>query len=178
MEIDEGLLHRIISVAYGDAGFLEKLRIYLLASRNSEVKKLLNDFKKTSDAIHTLEQDECPAEILDKVKISTGLDKNVSSRSSFNFFYPLFYKPVLTVITILVFISGIVFFLLINNTNENSYSKSQIQLAEKQVKQSLVLVNRVFNRTADTIENDVLKEQVAKPVHEGISTINNLFNGG
>ncbi len=178
MEINKNLLHRIISVAYGDAGFFEKVRIYLLASRNSEVNRLLNEYKRTVKALHTLEQDECPAEVLDKVKISTGLDKNVPSRLSFNFFYPLFYKPVFSAIAILVFISGIVFFLLIHNTNENSYSKSQIQLAEKQVKQSLVLVNRVFNRTADTIENDVLKEQVAKPVHEGISTINNLFNGG
>ena len=178
MEINENLLHRIISVAYGDAGFLEKIKIYLLASKNSDVKRLLNEYKRISNALNKLQQDECPNEILEKVKISSGFDKEVSSQTPFSFFYPLFFKPVLTAITVLIFISGMIFFLLIHNTNENSYSKSQIQLAEKQVKQSLVLVNRVFNRTADTIENDVLKEQVAKPVHEGISTINNLFNGG
>lgn len=88
------------------------------------------------------------------------------------------YKPALTTAAVLVISAGIVIFILFKNTGGNHYSKKQIQLAERQVKQSLVLVNKIFNRTADKLENDILKEQVAKPVHEGVSTINDLFRGG
>jgi hypothetical protein len=178
LEINEGLLNRIISVAYGDANLFEKFRIYFLAIRNSEVKRLLAEYKSTAQAVQTLNQDECPLNIIENIKMNTGIEKEDFLESTSRFFYVLFYKPVITIAAIMVLVFGITFFLFLNKTSKTQYSQIQIQLAEKQVKQSLVLVNRIFNRTADKVENDILKEQVAKPVHEGISTINNLFNGG
>jgi len=176
-QINENLLDRIISVAYGDSNFLDKIRINLLASRNNEVKRLLSEYIVTARAIRSLEQDECPVDILENVKNKTLKENNLFS-PVIKFLYALLYKPVLTAAAVLILISGMLFFILFNKTNDNQYSEAQIKLAEKQVKQTLVLVNKIFYRTANKVEYDILKEQVAKPVHEGISTINDLFKGG
>jgi hypothetical protein len=176
-QINENLLDRIISVAYGDANFLENLKIYFLAAKNDQIKRLLIEYKTSAKAVHSLKQDECPLEILEKVEVST-VKKNRQFSLAVKFLYPLLYKPVFTVSIILLLISGLLFFTLFNKTVNNQYSEAQIKLAEKQVKQSLVLVNKIFYRTAKKVEHDILKEQVAKPVHEGISTINDLFKGG
>ena len=176
-QIDENLLDRIISVAYGDANFLEKFKIYFLAARYDKVKRLLTEYKITVKAIHSINQEECPVEILENVEANT-LKKNGQFSLTIKFLYALLYKPILTVSTVLILISGMLFFMLFNKTNNNEYSEAQIKFAEKQLKQSLVLVNKIFYRTANKVEYDILRNQVAKPVHEGISTINDLFKGG
>ena len=178
LDINEKQLNRIISVAYGDAGFIDKIRIYFLAARNKEINRLLVEYKITAGAIKNIEKKDCPDEILENVKNNTGFEKEGLFTPAKNFLYTLIYKPVFTTVVILVMASFITLFFLFNNTSRNKYSEKQIQLAEKQVKQSLVLVNKIFNRTANKLENDILKEQVAKPVHEGVSTINELFRGG
>ncbi len=61
--------------------------------------------------------------------------------------------------------------LLLNQKNHEQISNKHVALAEKQVKQSIVFVNRIFERTAGRVENDIIKQQVARPVQEGISTI-------
>ena len=176
--MNEKLLNRIISVAYRDADFLEKLKIYFLAAGNSEVKRLLSEYKATAKAVHKLEQEECPQEILARVKNNTLNKENNFTSKLVKLLYAFLYKPVLTTAVILVLATGMMFLILFNKPEQKQYSKAQIHLAEKQVKQSLALVSKVFNRTANRVENDIIKKQVAKPVNEGISTINDLFKGG
>ena len=86
--MNEKLLNRIISVAYGDADFFEKLKIYFLAAGNSEVKRLLSEYKATAKAVHKLEQEECPQEILARVKNNTLNKENnfiIKSKTSASF---------------------------------------------------------------------------------------------
>ena len=52
-KISEEFLNKIISVAYKDAKIFDKAVVYYLAFRNSEIKKLLNDFKKTAAEVQT-----------------------------------------------------------------------------------------------------------------------------
>lgn len=171
-------LHRIISVSYGDARLIDKIKIYFLAARNNEIKRLLDEYKNTAGAVRNLEKENCPEEIIEEIKSNVGIkDKNLLS-PVIEFIHTIIYKPALTAVTVLILVAGIFIFTLFNNTNRNQYSEKQIKRAENQVKQSLVLVSKIFNRTADKLENDIIKEQVAKPVHEGVSTINELFRGG
>jgi hypothetical protein len=178
LNIDEKLLNRIISVAYGDANLIDKIRIYYLASRNAEINRLLVEYKITAKAIGNLEQKNCPDEILENVKINTGTSRQGLYSPVIKFLDSLIYKPLFSTALILILVGGTALFILFNDINKSQYSKMQIQLAEKQVKQSLVLVNKIFNRTTNKLENDILKKQVAKPVHEGVATINELFRGG
>ena len=178
LNVDEKLLNRIISVAYGDANLLDKIRIYFLASRNKNINRLLVEYKITARAISNLEQNECPDDIIENIKDRTGAEEKELFSPVIRFLYSLIYKPLLTTAVVLILVGGIALFVLFNNMNGNEYSEKQVQLAEKQVKQSLVLVNKIFNRTTNKLENDILKKQVARPVHEGVATINELFSGG
>jgi hypothetical protein len=177
-EINEELSNRIVAAAYGDAGIFEKIKIYLLAVQSKEVKKLLNEYKQTASAVNNIQIDECPEEIIEKVKSnSVKAEDNlfISILSSLN---QLFRKPVYTAAVILILAASVVSLFLFNRKSANQISDKQVAAAELQVKQSIVFVNRIFEKTAGRVENDILKNQVAKPVHEGISTINSLFKGG
>ncbi len=178
LEIDERIVNRIISVAYGDANPLDKIKIYLLAARNNEIKRLLTEYKITAGSIKNLKNENCPDEILEKIKDHTGMEKKFLFSPVIKFLDALLYKPAAIISAVLILAAGIAFFMLFNKGGRNQYSEKQIQLAEKQVKESLVLVNKIFNRTANKLEYDILREQVVKPVHEGVSTINELFRGG
>ena len=178
IEISEDLLNRIISVAYGDAGLLDKIKIYLLASKHVEVKKILNEYKITSKAVDKIEIDKCPEDIVERVKNSNGIVKDSLLVSFLNFINQLLHKPVFTVAILLIIISSVVSLLILNQKNETQIPNKHVALAEKQVKQSIVFVNRIFERTAGRVENDIIKQQVVKPVNEGITTVNNLFKGG
>ena len=178
LDINKKLLNRIISVAYGDANLIERIKIYFLAAGNNEVKRLLNEYKTTAAAVRKLNKENCPDEVLEKVKNNTGIKENKLLLPLAEIINSIIYRPALTTVAVLIIAAFISLFVLFNNSNRNQYSEKQILLAEKQVKQSLVLVSKVFNRTADKLKNDIIREQVAKPVHEGVSTINELFNGG
>jgi len=178
LEIDEKIVNRIISVAYGDANPFDKIKIYLLAARNNEIKRLLTEYKITAGSIKNLKKENCPDEILQKIKNNSGLEKKFLLTPVIKFLQTLIYKPATITAAVLIIAAGIALFMIFNKGGKEQYSEKQIQLAEKQVKQSLVLVNKIFNRTANKLEYDILREQVAKPVHEGVSTINELFRGG
>lgn len=80
-EINEKLLNRIISVAYGDANIVDKIKINVLALRNPEIKRLLAEYKITARSIGNLEKEDCPDEILENIKINTGIkEKKLFSR--------------------------------------------------------------------------------------------------
>lgn len=177
IEFSEDLLNRIITVAYGDAGLFEKVKIYFLASKNVEVKNILNEYKRTANTLDKIEIDKCPDDIIERVKNDTGVIKESLFITILNFVNQLLHKPVYTAAIILIIISSVSLFLF-NQKKHEQISNKQVTLAEKQVKQSIVFVNRIFEKTAGRVENDIIKQQVAKPVNEGITTINNLFKGG
>ncbi len=177
-EISEELLSRIIAVAYGDAGLFEKIKIYLLASKHAEVKSILYEYKRTSKVLDKIEIDKCPGEIIERVKNNNGVVKNSLIVSFLNFINQFLHKPVYISAIILIIISSMISLFILNQKNETQISNKRVALAEKQVKQSIVFVSRIFEKTAGRVENDIIKQQVAKPLNEGITTVNNLFKGG
>lgn len=58
--IDEEILDKIIAVAYKDASLKDRIRIYLLAKKDPEVKKLLSEYRETAGNIKKVPLDECP----------------------------------------------------------------------------------------------------------------------
>ena len=51
-KLDQKLIDKAIKVAYGDAGIVELFYIYFKAISNKEVKKILEEIKHTSNAVH------------------------------------------------------------------------------------------------------------------------------
>ena len=166
--IDEEILDKIIAVAYKDAPVTDRIRIYLLAKKNPEVKKILNEYRQTAGNVKKIPLEECPDSVIKSLETKTGKEnKSFIIKPAYAF-----------AITVLV-LSTLVFVLLNQNKEkEQVYSKAEIENAELQVKTSLAILNKVFKKTENLIREDILPKRVGKPVHKSLSIINEVLIGG
>jgi hypothetical protein len=167
-DISEEILDKIIAVAYKDASLKDRISIYFLAKKNLEAKRLLNEYRETAGNVKNVPLEECPDSVIKSLEIKTGEEKK-----------SFVIKPAYAfVITILV-ISTLVFVLLNHNKEkEPVYTKAEVAQAEMQVKTSLAILNKVFKKTENLIEDDILRKRIGKPVQKSFSIINQVLIGG
>ncbi len=175
--ISDDLHDRIIAVAYGDAGIIDKLKVFLNAAKNHEVKKLLAEYKETAAAVNSFKEEKCPVEIIDSVnkKIKPELNGRRKEILTLGKFIK---KPAVVFSTAVIVLGIFAMVLFYKPENKPEYSQAQVELAEKQVKESLALVGEVFRKTQYKLADDVLGKQVSPPIKKGMNLINNLFKGG
>lgn len=174
--MDEQLHDKIISVAYGDAGLLDKIRIHLLARKNGDVRNLLEEYRSTSAAVRSIEKDYLPEELIDGVKSRIGIEEK-NDRSFFLDFYSFVYsKPIVSAAAATVLIAVIITSTFLKGPDlSQTYSPEEIALADKQVKQALAIVGKVFNQTENALKNDILGKRVGQPINKGLNVVNDLF---
>ncbi len=167
-DISEEILDKIIAVAYKDASLKDRISIYFVAKKNPEVNRLLKEYKETAGNVKKVPLEECPDFVIKSLEIKTGKEKK-----------SFVIKPAYAfAITILV-ISTLVFVLLNHNKEkEPVYTKAEVAQAEMQVKTSLAILNKVFKKTENLIEDDILPKRVGKPVQKSFSIINQVLIGG
>jgi len=180
--MDERLLNKIISVAYNDAGIVDKIYIHYLALKNPDIKKLLDDYKETFRKIHDLKIDECSDEVSARVMNSLKINENKKSVFKDDFFTMFILNPrtilyAASVATLIVVFS-IVFNIKRNENDYSPYTKQEVMQANTQIKESLALIGRVFTKTQSTITKEVIGNRIGKPINKSIKTINNLFLEG
>ncbi len=176
--MNEKLLNKIISVAYGDASIKDKLNIYLLSLKNEEIKKVLNEHKRIASAAHNLDLEECPDNVIEKVSESIKAN-NLRSKSMLVDLYSIFFRrPILSgaVATVIV-LAVISTFIFERPEIKQQYTQQQIEQADSEVKYSLALVANVLNKTKRTIEKDVIQDKVNKPIKESLFIINDYLQG-
>jgi hypothetical protein len=173
------LLNKIISVAYGDSGFIDRIKIKHLAKKDPQVKMYLEEYSKTAKAAHSLKAEECPVEIVNNVKGKIGIAKGSTKSFFFELYSTLFAHPVISAsavsIVLVVLVTSIIF-----NRNQYTYNYTQqeIELADKQAKESLFIITKIFNKAQNNLKNEILAGHVAKPISEGLNLVNELFNEG
>ena len=166
--IDEEILNKIIGVAYKDASLIDRIRTYFLAKKNPDVQRLLNEYRETAGNVRKVPLEECP----DSVTKSLGI-KKVKEKKSF------IIKPAYAFAIVVLFVSALVFVLLNQNKEkEPIYTKAEVAQAEMQVKTSLAILNEVFKKTENLIEDDILPKRVGEPVQKSFSIINQVLIGG
>ncbi|MCB9208485.1 MAG: hypothetical protein H6612_03555 [Ignavibacteriales bacterium] len=176
--MDEKLLNRIISVAYGDASFIEKLKIYSLAKKNSEVKNLLEEYKRTANQTHSIKLENLSEEVIENIKNVTNT-KHYQENSIFNDFYSfVFRRPVFTsAIAVMIILAMVSTFIVKRPEIHQQYTQQEIENADKQVKHSLALIAGVFKKTSLTVEKDVLTDRVSIPIKESFNLVNEYLQG-
>lgn len=175
--INEELHNRVVSVAYGDASLIDRIRVYFEGLKNSEVKKLLAEYKETAATVNSIASEECPDEIIDSInnKIKQELSSSRKDKQSFGI---LIKKPAIVFATAVIVLGIFTLIFLNKPENKTQYSKAQVESAEKQVKKSLALVGEVFRKTQYKLADDVLGKQVSPPIKKSMNLINDLFKGG
>lgn len=176
-EPDDKLLDKIIAVAYGDAGFFEKRKIKRLAKINPEVDALLKEYSDTADAVKTLEHDECPEIVIQNAAGATG--ENDINRKSFlaDLFSLAYSRPVVSLAATVILLIAVFTTVFVDRpVNKPNYTAEEIRVADQQAREALAIVGRIFESTNLALKNEILKEKVSQPVHEGMQTVNQLFD--
>ncbi len=169
-KVSEELLDRIISVAYGSASFLEKRRIEKLASENETIQELVNEYKNTANAAHSIQKEEYKG----KLKIQTISDSNLSIFD--DIYQILIGKPLVSAAATILLIFAITFSLFNNRElTYEGYTLAEVQKANYESKQALLIVNKIFSKTKKQLTEDILINEVSKPIKEGMNTVNKLF---
>ncbi|MDX1699272.1 MAG: hypothetical protein R3250_01580 [Melioribacteraceae bacterium] len=171
--MDDKILNSIIKVAYGEASFLEKLKIRKLAKGNSEISSLLEKHIQIANASRNLGTDAFPEEILKNVKNITRVSSPKEKSLFFDIYSFIFMRPAISAaIFSVIILSLISTFVFKRPEIHQQYSKQEIELADQQVKQSLALLASVFKRTTTTVEKDILNDRVSRPIKESFNLVN------
>ncbi|PIQ10365.1 MAG: hypothetical protein COW71_03045 [Ignavibacteriales bacterium CG18_big_fil_WC_8_21_14_2_50_31_20] len=168
--MNEKLKDRIICVAYGDASFLEKFKINRLASKDEEVKQILEEYCKIAKTVHSITKEE----YTEKPKIRVFINE---PKSVFEEIYLIIIgKPLISFAAAVLLVFAISFSIINNKElSYDGYSIAEVEKANLEVKQALQIVNSIFTKTENKIKHEIFREEVSKPLNEGMNTINKLF---
>jgi len=175
-ELDGKFIDRIISAAYGDGSLSDKIKVHIKAYSNPAVKKILYDYKATAKAVKYASKEYKLAAHLNIIKNDLYTRDNIFISLFAGLYKPNMIKAAYSAgaVTIIVIIS--IFFLLRQPKHEPTYSKEQIALAEKQVKESFALVEKILVKAQNKTTEDVIRNNVLRPIQKGNVIINNLLN--
>ncbi len=178
-KLNEEMVNKIISVAYGDAKLINKFIVMRAAAQNPEIRKALYSYKQTAKEVNALRDEEYPNDLLRNViKKNFPPVKNAIS-FLFDFYSLVFSRPIISAITIIILITTIVTTVIINKPVQYNYKYSQAEIvnADKQARQALAIVGKFFKQTQSTLEIEILGKRVAKPINDGIGIVNNILEG-
>lgn len=176
--MDEELYNKIIAVAYKDASLIDKFIVYKKAKRNPEIQKLLNDFKETAAAVHNIKSDELPDSVIASVK-NRMIRKDKKDFIGSFIYSKIIANPLLSSgvagIVILV-LAAVLFFEQPQQTPQ--YTKAEIELAQKQLEESVAIVNEVFKNAEKQFDKEVIPTIINDKTNKGFNLINDLLIGG
>ena len=163
--MNEEYLAKIISVAYGDASFVDEIKIYLDSKKNPEVKKILDEYKNTARCIRTLKAEEY------KGKLPSGRPQ-VSGRV-LSYLDIFIRKPVLSATMALMITAAVAGYYITSgeSTTYNGYTKQELIVAERQAKESLAIVASIMNRTEDKLKYDIFGNKINKPIRKSLTVV-------
>lgn len=178
INIDEKMYDKIIAVAYNDASLTDRFIVYRMAKRNSDVKKILEEYKRTANALRNIKPDELPDTVIDSVnsKIENSKSENLLGSLIYS---KIVARPLLSSSIVGLIILGLSALLFFNQPQPSKqYSKAEIELAQKQLSESLAIVNRVFKNAEQQLDKKVVPNIINKNIDKGFNLINDLLIGG
>lgn len=176
--MDDKILNKIISVAYNDACWFDKIKIYLLSKNNPEVKKLLEDYKANSKLVKQIKVENCPETLIESASKLTNATVIKEKSLIYDFYCFLFGRPLIAVSILTILLAAIITSFLFKRPEiQQNYTKEEIILAEAQAKHSLTIVTSIFKKTKRTVEKDVLTNRVSKPIKQTFNLVNEFFIG-
>ena len=173
--MNKDLEEKIIAVAYGDSSIIDKIKIWFLSLKNQQVKILLNNYKATANAVHQIDEHKLSDKVLQSVENKIEFEKG-DEISFFTFHPKLVIAGSLITIICIATISYFTFFK--QDYSNTKYSKAEIELAQKQARESLEIVAKVFRRTEANLDQDILTKKISKPLNEGLSIVSDYVTGG
>ncbi len=163
--ISEEYLDKIISVAYADAGVIDRIKVYFDSKRDQEVRRILNEYRETVKGVKLISPEEYQGVLPVKNKIANN--------PHLNYLSVFIKRPVLSTAMVLMIIGGAAGYIILNNTVTTSgYSKQELLTADRQAKEAFAIVASVFNETKSQLKNKIINKKINEPINKGLSIIN------
>lgn len=182
--IDPGEKDLIINAAYGGITLFEKLKAKKLMRENPALKKFYDEYKSTADSVHQLEKEKMPASILQNAEKTTEVNITRKEYSFFNDLTTIFFsKPQLAFIATAIVAALLIFSVITKQNNsidfdKSEYTKNEVELANRQAKQTLMLVSQILSSTQASVTEEIIPNRVIKPINESFEYVNDLFKKG
>ena len=172
------LIDKIISAAYGDASFIERMIVNWKASRNDEVRKVLEEYKATANSVHSIRKEKLPEYVIESVRRRIEFE-NESENLISKIYFALFAKPIFSAAVVSIFVLAIISMFLLRQPAETpKYSKAEIELAQKQLVESIAIVNKVFYKAEQKLDKEIINDRVSKQLNKGLNLVNEYLIGG
>ncbi|MFA3783516.1 hypothetical protein ABRY23_10680 [Melioribacteraceae bacterium 4301-Me] len=169
--LDEKLIDEIIGTAYRDVSIFILMKVLFLSLTNNHVKKIYCEYRLTAKKVKSIKQDEIPEILLLSTLSKVNHSKKVKILS-YDFLYIIFKQPVLSLLFVVVIIASIFYTIITNKSvTTQSFSKQQIELADKQIKYAFSLISDILQKTQMTINENILKNKITKPMHQSMETV-------
>ncbi|NNG26041.1 MAG: hypothetical protein HKM87_00830 [Ignavibacteriaceae bacterium] len=176
--IDSKLSDKIINVAYRDASITERVIVSWIALRNDEVRKVLEAYKATANSVHSIKKAELPEHIIESLNGRIELESKSENLIS-KIYFALFSKPIFSATVVSFFVLAIIStFIFRQPATTHEYSEAEIELAQQQLGESIAIVNKVFIKAEQKLENEIINDRVSKQLNKGLNLINEYLIGG
>ncbi len=177
-EITESVASKIIAAAYRDGNIFDRIKVALWVRKFPEARELYESYSATARLVKDIKLNECPDELLESIKQTTGTIKEERSFFS-DLYYTIFAKPAVSAMAAVLVVAVILVSVVVNNNNRyHGFTKEEVELANIQTQQALELVGKFFKTTEEQITKEILTDKVSKPINTGIITINEIFSEG
>lgn len=173
-ELNDALKKKIISVAYGDANILDRIYILRLARSHKNIKNELDEYKRTAELVHSLEE-QCPEELIAKLKLNKYPVPKSKSSILTDFISIIINKPVASAFVTGALLITVVLSVIINRPAQRQYGHTEIQKANEEARYALQLIGNIMNNTKEKLEKEIITEHVVKPIGQGIEIVNKLL---
>jgi hypothetical protein len=174
--MNEKLLDKIITAAYGRAGLPDRIAVWVERKRNPEAERIFREYRKTAEALKKMPKPECPDSILEKALIIPASHGRIKKRISTTALY--YRRLAFGALTIVAVITVLLFYNKKEPVREPEYSRTEVEQAEQQAKAALAIVGQVLNNSNSILKNEIIYKQVSKPINNGIKTVNYIFRKG
>lgn len=176
IEPNEKLLNKIIAVAYNDAGIFDRYIVYRAAKRDKNIQNILKEFRVTAKEVHQITEEECPKEIIELIEQKSISLQTKSNSFTTDFITIVLNRPLISAAASVIVLGAVLIGLFSTRPIQPSYSKNEVETADRQARQAFAIVGKIFNQTEMTLKKEVLNDRVSKPINEGLEIVNNLFN--
>ena len=178
VNINQKLIDKIINVAYGDASITERMIVNWKASRNDEVRKVLEEYKTTANSVHSIRKEKLPEYVIESVHRRIEFE-NESENLISKIYFALFAKPIFSAAVVSIFVLAIISMFLFRQPAETpKYSKAEIELAQRQLGKSIAILNKVFYKAEQKLDKEIINDRVSKQLNKGLNLVNEYLIGG
>lgn len=174
---------KLIGSAYGDVGFINRLRVFFHIKKCRTCAELYKEYKRTALTFASLRPEKCPPSVTDRVEERIGFKQKtgkgfIDPVLDFVFYRPSYALSGTAVIVMLAVFLTIQFTDVYAPAPDVHYSDAEIRQAQEDIEKTFAMIVPVVHNAEVHVRDKVIRSQVLPPVQHSVEKTNQLFKKG